>query len=146
MKARRRLIKAQPGFWRDLERLEAGFEILSMLDSLKFRCNILTKGPRKATNAWKEKVEWCMEHVAHMPITISEDKGLVYGKVLVDDWPEYVDRWITWRPRGLVIAVAQPWNADIEKLSPNVIRYTGDPAQQSAIVERLKVIRVSCAE
>lgn len=146
MKARRRLIKAQSGFWRDLPRLEAGFEILAMLDSLKFRCNILTKGPRKATNAWKEKVEWCMEHVDHMPITISEDKGLVYGKVLVDDWPEYVERWITWRPRGLVIAVAQPWNVDIDKLSPNVIRYTGDLAQQAAIFERLKVIRASCAE
>ena len=146
MKARRRLIKAQPGFWRELERLEAGFEILAMLDSLKFRCNILTKGPRKATNAWKEKVEWCMEHVDHMPITISEDKGLVYGKVLVDDWPEYVARWIEWRPRGFVIAVSQPWNVDIEKLSPNVIRYTGDLAQQASILERLKVIRANCAE
>jgi 5'(3')-deoxyribonucleotidase len=146
MKMRRRLIKAKPGFWRNLKRLDAGFEILAMLDNLKFRCNILSKGPRRMPLAWQEKVEWCVAHVPHMPIVLSEDKGLVYGKVLVDDWPEYVERWISWRPRGLVLAVAQPWNKDIEKFSPNVIRYTGDLQQQSMIIERLKVIRADCED
>lgn len=146
MKMRRRLIKAQPGFWRNLPRHEAGFEVMTALDNLKFRTNILTKGPRSSPNAWSEKVEWCMKHVPHMPIVISEDKGLVYGKVLVDDWPSYVERWIRWRPRGLVIAVAQPWNVDIEKLSPNVIRYTGALAELSMINERLKVIRATCED
>jgi len=142
VKQRHRLIKKLPGFWRNLPRLQAGFDIVNTLMALKFRCNILSKGPRKSTAAWQEKVEWCEEHVPHMPITLSEDKGLVYGKVLVDDWPAYVERWIKWRPRGLVISVAQPWNKNIEKLGPNVIRYDG--SQMPEIFSKLQKIRGEC--
>ena len=54
-------------------------------------------------------------------ITITQDKGLVYGKVLVDDYPVYVVRWLEWRPRGLVIMPANPSN--VRFTHPNVIRY-----------------------
>ena len=49
-----------------------------------------------------EKVQWCDRHLADFPhqITITMDKGLVYGKLLVDDWPDYVLRWLRWRKRG----------------------------------------------
>jgi hypothetical protein len=84
---------------------------------------ILTKGPYNATSAWTEKVQWCREHIYYVPITITEDKSLVYGKVLVDDWPPYVTQWLEWRPRGLVIMPDQPWNQDF--IHPNVFRYRG---------------------
>lgn len=145
MRARRRLIKKMPGFWRNLEKLQAGFEILALCEELKFSNHILSKSPRKMPNAAGEKIEWCLHHVPHMPIVLSEEKALVYGKVLVDDWPEYVESWIKWRPRGLVISVAQRWNEGIEKLSPkgNIIRYTG-PEMLPDIKARLQEIRAKC--
>lgn len=144
MKARRRVIKKIPGFWRNLEVVDAGMQVVQMLQGLEFKCQILSKAPRKAPQAAAEKIEWCVAHVPHMPIILSEDKGLVYGKVLVDDWPEYVERWIQWRPRGLVVAVAQPWNVDIEKLSPNVIRYTGKNYHE--LTKRLEAARITVGD
>jgi len=43
----------------------------------------------------------------------SQKKSLVYGKVLVDDWPDYYLPWLGVRPRGLVTVPAHPWNADV---------------------------------
>lgn len=122
LKARQALIKRSPGFWRDLPRLHDGFHMLEMLRELGFSLNILTKGPERSTNAWTEKVEWCQEHVPDAAIHISQDKGLVYGRVLFDDWPAYILRWLEWRPRGLVIMTDQPWNQGFDP--PNVHRYT----------------------
>lgn len=145
MRARRRLIKQLPGFWRNFERLQAGFEILTIMNELKFSNYILSKSPRKFPLAASEKMSWCIEHVPHMPVILSEEKALVYGKVLVDDWPEYVEAWIKYRPRGLVISVAQRWNEGIEKLSPagNIIRYTG-PEMLPDIKARLQEVRAKC--
>jgi len=142
VKARRRLIKSQPGFWRDLEKVELGFQILAEAQAQQFRCHVLTKGPRKVSRAWQEKVEWCNEHIPELPIHIGEDKGLVYGKLLCDDWPEYIERWLTWRPRGFVIAVAQPWNEAIDKRFPkNVVRFDG--TNFPYVRERMQEIRAT---
>lgn len=145
IKARRRMIKKVPGFWRNLERLQAGFDILNILEDMTFTPHILSKGPANVSSAWAEKVDWCRANVPHIPIVLAEDKGLVYGKVLVDDWPEYVGRWIQWRPRGLVISVAQPWNTRIEELSPNIIRYNGR-ADLPKVVERLAMVRATAGD
>ena len=85
---------------------------------------MLTKGPLSSPNAWSEKVEWCKEHLPDADVTISQNKALVYGRVLVDDYPPYFLPWLEHRPRGLVVCVAHPWNA--EAAHPNVIRYTGE--------------------
>ena len=143
MKARRRLIKSLPGFWRNLPRLQAGFDILEIMQELKFSNYVLSKSPRKFPLAASEKIGWAVEHLPDLPIILSEEKSLVYGKVLVDDWTPYVQDWIKFRPRGLVIAVAQRWNEDIEKLSPNVIRFHS-PSQLPDIRARLQVIRAKC--
>lgn len=140
IKARRRLIKNQPGFWRTLKKIDHGFQILDEARALGFRCHVLSKGPRKVPLAWSEKVEWCATHIPDLPIVLAEDKGLVYGKVLVDDWPEYIERWLEWRPRGLVLAVAQPWNVGIERQFPdNVVRYDG--TNFAVVKERLRTTR-----
>jgi 5'-nucleotidase len=124
IRARRELVRRQPGWWRNLPRLERGFEVLAELQARRFEVHVLTKGPAGATSAWTEKLEWCQQHLPGVPVTITMDKGLVYGKVLVDDYPPYIQRWLAWRPRGLVIMPAQPWNAGFAH--DNVLRYAGD--------------------
>lgn len=121
IKARRDLIKRQPGFWRGLAPIPEGFAVLETAKRLGFQPVVLTKGPFKTTAAWTEKVDWCREHVPEVPVIISEDKGLVYGRVLFDDWPPYVERWLEWRPRGLVIMLEHPWNREFRH--PNVMHY-----------------------
>ncbi len=46
-----------------------------------------------------------------------------YGKVLVDDWPKYLEPWLNNRPRGIGIMPAQEWNKDFKH--ERVVRYTG---------------------
>jgi hypothetical protein len=143
MSARRRLIKRLPGFWEDLAPLRLGFELLELVVELDFDVHILTKGPSGASAAWAEKVRWCQRHVPDVPITITSDKGLLYGKVLIDDWPPYFLRWLEWRPRGLVVIPAQRWNtayADVDR-SPSCIRYDGD--NLDAVRARLEEVRAT---
>ena len=121
------LIKTNPGFWRTLPKIELGFKIVELLKEQGFQLHILTKGPYKSTSAWTEKVEWCREHLPGVPVTITEDKGLMYGKLLVDDWPIYCEAWLKFRPRGLVIMPAYHYNEGFDKLHPGqVIRATKD--------------------
>lgn len=145
LKARRRAIKATPGFWSGLEPLKLGFDILEVYEEMKFKPMILTKGPANPAGAWTEKFQWCKKHVPHLPITISDDKGLVYGKTLADDWPSYIERWLHWRPRGLVVVPAQSWNVDIEvKFPNNTVRYDG--SNMDRVREKLKIVRATAGE
>lgn len=130
---RRRLIQSLPGFWRNLERIPLGFDVLDMTTRLGFKNNILTKGPQHTNIAWTEKKQWCDEHVPGLDVHISQDKSMVYGKMLCDDWPAYFMPWLEWRPRGLVICVEQPWNKDVEH--PNVIIYNGNNKRE--VVDRI---------
>jgi 5'(3')-deoxyribonucleotidase len=114
------LIRKQPGWWRHLEPLKLGIHIVRRLQEIGFDITILTKGPSRATNAWTEKVEWCARHLPLANVTITQDKGLVYGRVLVDDWPPYIKSWLEFRPRGLVIMPAHSWNQWFKH--PNVHR------------------------
>jgi 5'-nucleotidase len=147
IKARRLLIKSQPGFWRKLEPT-AYCGLFHMVKNHGYECYVLTKGPRKVPGAWSEKVEWVGEHFPGTRIIISEEKGLVYGRVLVDDWPPYVLSWLEWRPRGLVVMPAQPWNdptrvADGAWMAnhPQIVRYRGyeDNALLSARLDQANV-------
>jgi hypothetical protein len=62
---------------------------------------------------------------------------LVYGKVLYDDFPPYILRWLEWRPRGKVLMLDAQHNRDFTH--PNVFRCTRDPiaAQRGAILDFL---------
>jgi 5'-nucleotidase len=120
MAARRHLVARRPGFWRELEPLPVGFAVYEMLLDMEFEVHVVTKGPSSKSLAWMEKVEWCRAHVPDARVTITEDKSLAYGKVLVDDWPSYYVPWLRHRPRGLVVIPDQPWNADY--VHPNCVR------------------------
>lgn len=135
--ARRKLIVQRPGWWRALPVLDVGFSLFVTAYRCGFTPHILTKGPRHCPNAWKEKVEWCFEQLLldevkdrepitreNLDIHVVSDKGLVYGKMLVDDYPPYIEAWLKHRPRGLVLMPAHPYNANFHHL--NVIRCGGD--------------------
>jgi 5'-nucleotidase len=123
IKNRRRLIFSQSGFWRNLPRFRLGWTVLEITKILGFESHILTHGPVKSPNAWSEKLEWCSRELPGEPVTVTRDKSLVYGRVLVDDWPPYIIPWLKSRPRGLVIMPAHAYNEGFTH--PRVIRYTG---------------------
>lgn len=127
--ARRKLVQRVPGFWRGLARIELGFDVVGTLQSAGFSIHVLTKGPQSNSIAWSEKLDWVRQHLPGATVTVTGDKSIAYGRVLVDDWPEYFLPWLARRPRGLVVAVAQPWNLDYAEggrlAHPNVLRYDG---------------------
>ena len=125
LKARFDLIRSQPGWWRNLPRLELGWQILEVCEEIGFCCHILTKGPRSKSAAWAEKVECITDHLGpDFPIDImGKDKDHRYGRVLVDDYPKYLEGWLEHRSRGLGIMPIHPYNQNY--YHPNVIQYRG---------------------
>jgi len=131
------LIKRQQGWWLRLPRLELGFKIYDICVKTGFTTHVLTKGPRNTPSAWGEKLEWCKENglMNRSGITVTLDKGLIYGRVLVDDYPDYMLRWLKWRPRGLGIMPAHSYNKNFDH--PNVIRCDGNNMDE--IAKRLQL-------
>jgi len=107
------LIRGQTGWYRNLQPIQFGFAIVGMLKSIGFRIMIVTKSSKESKNAWSEKAAWIAEHLPDADITVTMDKGLLYGKVLVDDYPAHFTRWMEHRPRGKVVMPVQPWNKDV---------------------------------
>jgi hypothetical protein len=121
---RKRLIRSQRNWWVKLEKMQLGFDIYELAREIGFNINVLTKGPWTCPHAWAEKVIWCRNHLhGDVKITISEDKSIVYGRVLVDDYEPYVSGWLNYRPRGLVIMPKNEENAHINH--PQVVIYDG---------------------
>lgn len=125
--ARMRVIKSQPGWWRKLSPIEDGFDVFSICRQLGFDMQILTKGPKRHSAAWTEKLEWCQHYIGlDAKVTVTFDKSMIYGKILYDDFPEYVESWLKWRPRGLAIMPVTPANEGHEIFNhPNVVAYRG---------------------
>ena len=122
---RMKLIKSQPGWWANLPLLPNGQKILETAKLYGFDCRILTKGPKSHSNAWKEKLDWVFEKLGDMEVTITFDKGSVYGKFLYDDYIDYCLRWLQHRPRGLVIMPVKKITGEYEAQHPNIIEYDG---------------------
>lgn len=134
-KARMDLIKQTPGWWERLPTLSIGIDVMLMCRKIGFDIHILTKGPKKTPSGWTEKLLWFNKHVLtkvpNAGITVTTTKGLTYGRVLVDDYPPYIEDWIAHRPRGLVIMPNQPWNRDFNH--PQAIRIQ-EPFTNSGLV------------
>lgn len=109
-----------------------------MLREFDFELHVATKGPYNRPNAWAEKVKWCHKHLRDASVHVVDDKSLLYGKVLVDDWPAYVEKWLEWRPRGLVVMPAYGYNAHLDG-HPNIIRMKVD-ADFKTLRERLATL------
>lgn len=124
LRNRASLIRSSESWWTNLEPFKLGFDIWDLAKEIGFHRVILTQGPRLSSVAWSGKKKWIDKNLGQdTDLVITRDKGLVYGKLLVDDFPKYVIRWLKWRPRGLVIMPAQKHNEDFKH--PQVIRYTG---------------------
>src|SRR5262245_51557629 len=119
------LIKSVPGWWLALKPIQMGFVALQIAKEIGFRVEILTKGPKRHGIAWHEKLEWCQQHVAEdAAVHIVSSKGGHYGKVLYDDYPEYLSDWLAHRPRGLAIMPVTAANQHFSH--PNCFRWDGD--------------------
>ncbi len=125
LSARRKIITSQVGWWLNLPKFQLGWDVLEAVKETGFSISVLTKGPKHKPNAWSEKLQWCDKHLPGYidGVTICHDKALVYGAVLVDDFPAYIKAWLNNRPRGLVIMPAHDYNADLSH--SNVVRYDG---------------------
>jgi 5'-nucleotidase len=131
LRKRAELITSREQWWASLPRFKLGWDVLSVTQKYGFRTVILTQGPRKNKNAWSGKKEWIDENLGQdADMIITRDKSLVYGKILVDDWPEYIEGWLENRPRGLVIMPAHKYNENFKHA--NVIRYDGTNMDQVA--------------
>ena len=122
--ARIKLIRNQPGWWERLAPIESGFEVFRAVRRIGYQISVLTKGPDSAPDAWTEKFRWCKNHLPGVQVTITQDKSAVYGRVLVDDYPDYCLAWLQSHKRGLVIMPATAQNAEV--YHDRLVRYTGD--------------------
>jgi 5'-nucleotidase len=136
--ARMESIKSRGEWWENLPKLQLGFDILDILLKLNYYVSVLTQGPKDNTIAWSHKLKWCIKNIPDIDVTITRNKGIVYGKVLVDDYIPYIEQWLAHRPRGLVIMPAHEWNKDYTPTS-NIIRYDGSNLDQ--IEEALAKVR-----
>jgi hypothetical protein len=135
IKNRIRLIKESENWWYDLPKMQDGFNLMNKARSLGFDINVLTKGPYNTDQAWSQKYKWCRQYLPKdTKVTITEDKGLMYGLILIDDYPAYLKRWLTWRPRGLGIMPKRSYNKDFTH--PNVVIYDG--TNMDEIEERMQ--------
>jgi len=134
---RKQLIISQPEWWLNLPPIETGMQMLHLCERIGFEIAILTKGPVKSTTAWSAKVEWIKKNLGYLPtMVVTTDKSIVYGRVLVDDYSDYVFGWLEHRPRGLAL---MPKNKETLKLkNKNIILYEESPALQDYIVEALE--------
>jgi 5'-nucleotidase len=131
------LIKAQQGWWIKLPKLKLGFDILHLAIDLGFQVQVLTMGPHNTPSAWMEKVLWCHKNIGRfVKVTVTEDKSLVFGKILVDDTGDYLTGWLRQHPDGLGIL---PVNANnIGFRHPRVIRYDG--TNLDAVRKRMQAV------
>jgi hypothetical protein len=140
LKARANLIRASIEWWANLPTFNLGIELWSLFDKYECRKMILTQGPKKNANAWTGKKMWIDANLGEdVEVTITRDKGLVYGKILVDDYPPYCKAWLEYRPRCLVIMPVGSMNSLVKFNHPQVIRYDGKNFEEveKAVKKRL---------
>lgn len=124
VKARARLIKSKPDWWYNLPVIDRGMRIVRMMNQTGFRITVLTRGPKPTPNAWTEKLRWVQTNMPTSTRTVitDDEKAIVYGRVLMDDYVPYIEPWLEARPRGIVILPDQPWNKRFKH--PRVLRHT----------------------
>jgi hypothetical protein len=117
-------ITSSENWWANLPKFKLGWDVYGVARTIGYRTVILTQGPKKNPSAWSGKKKWIDHNMGEdTDIILTRDKGLVYGRVLVDDYPPYLERWLAWRPRGLAIMPANQSNAGYHH--KQVIRYDG---------------------
>ena len=138
IRQRIRLITSNYKWWAELPKLKLGWDIKEVVEKMGFKIMILTQGPRRNPSAWQGKKMWIDANLGEdVDITITRDKSLVYGRILVDDYPKYVEEWLKHRPRGLAIMPANKMNENFRH--KQVIRYDGSNLKE--VAEAIKKAR-----
>ncbi len=118
------LIKADEKWWANLPKLQLGYDVLKMTNKLGYYNEVLTQGPKKNPAALAGKLTWLINNIEEdIDYTMTRNKGRHYGRVLVDDFPDYALTWLTHRKNGLVIMPSNEYNAGFKH--PQVILYNG---------------------
>jgi len=139
IKERSNLIRLSEEWWANLPKLKIGFDIWKAAGDLGYRRMILTQGPKTNPYAWSGKKIWIDRNLGEdTDITMTRDKGLVYGKIFVDDYPGYIERWLKHRPRGLVIMPASNENKNFSHRQ--VLRYDGRNLDQ--VVDAMQKVKL----
>jgi 5'-nucleotidase len=138
LKARYDAIKSQPDWWFNLEPIEQGFRVLEMLKQLDFKLHVCTRASMNLPQCWAEKVRWVKKYLPGTKMTITQDKSLVQGAVLMDDWVGYVKPWLKQQSQGLVIMPDRSWNQDFAHA--NVIRHGADEVVFEALKRKREQI------
>jgi hypothetical protein len=125
IKQREQLIKSRAQWWADLPIYQPGWDLLKAARKIGYRIMILSKmSSSNPTASAAGKRRWIEKHLGTTAdVTFGDDKGLVYGRVLVDDYPEFLLKWLAHRPRGLAIMPLNSSNRDFHH--PQVLRYNG---------------------
>ncbi len=124
LRSRMDAIRSSVEWWADLPKFQLGFDVLQIARDLEYRIMILTQGNKRNPSSWMGKKRWVDKNLGQdTDLTITRDKSLMYGKVLVDDYPDYISAWLKHRPRGIVIMPAHDFNKDYRH--ERVIRYDG---------------------
>jgi FMN phosphatase YigB (HAD superfamily) len=123
------LIKADENWWANLPKLSLGYEVLEMTKELGYYNEILTQAPRTNPAALAGKLRWILTNIDDsIDFTMTRNKGRHYGRVLVDDYPDYALTWLAHRKNGLVIMPSNEYN--IEFKHAQVIMYDGHNKEQ----------------
>ena len=123
------LITKSESFWNDMPKFQLGWDVLEIAKKLDYDIMILTQGPRKNPSAWSGKKKCIDKHFGEdFDITLTRNKSLIYGKILVDDFPGYIREWVKWRKNGKVIMPANNFNKDYHH--PQVLRYDGSNLEE----------------
>lgn len=148
LKERADLIKHQPGWWLNLEPIAQGFRVLDMLVDLDYKLHICTRASINNPRCWMEKVQWVNRYMVSYKhkMTITQDKALMRGAVLMDDWPSYVEPWLKASSNGLVILPNRSWNQNLDHA--RVLRHSETPYKDGTrddndyeVYEKLKAWR-----
>lgn len=125
LKNRAFLIRNSEEWWMNLPKFKLGWDVLKIAKKLGFKIVILSKSPSRIPSAYSGKKKWIENNLGkHIDVVIlNRDKGIVYGRILVDDNPVFIKSWLKYRPRGLVIMPASNDNRSYGH--PQVIRYDG---------------------
>jgi len=124
--ARKDLITSSEDWWATLPRFQLGWDVLDVAIELGYRAEILTQGPRENPAALSGKLIWLRnqkEDLGQIDFTMTRNKAGVYGRVLVDDFPNYIEPWLKVRPRARVIMPANSGNEGYTH--ERLVRYDG---------------------
>ena len=81
LRKRANLIRSSIDWWATLPQFKLGFDIWHLALQIGYRRMILTQGPKRNPNAWSGKKIWLDNNVGNeIDVTITRDKGLVYGR------------------------------------------------------------------